>query len=43
MHDALFLVEIFECLRDLDNDVSREIFAEVGEADNLVEELSTWC
>ena len=41
MHDALGLVEIIERLGHLDDDVSAEVLAEVGEPDDLMEELAT--
>lgn len=41
MHDTCLLVQILQRLGDLDNDVSREVLAEVGQANDLVEELAT--
>jgi hypothetical protein len=43
MYNTLFLVQILQSLGDLDNDVSRELFAKVGETDDLVEQLATGC
>lgn len=41
MNNALVFVQILERLGNLDNDVSRQLFAKVGEANNLVEQLAT--
>lgn len=41
MDDAALLVKIFKRLGNLDDDVSREVFAKVGKADDLVEEFTT--
>ena len=40
MNDTLVLMQIFQRLCDLDNDVPTEFFTEVGKADDLVEELA---
>ena len=41
MHDTSILVEIFQRIRYLYNDVSREVFTKVSQTDNLVEKLAT--
>jgi hypothetical protein len=40
MYHASLFVQVLQSLGDLDNDVSREILAEVGQPDDLVEELA---
>lgn len=42
MHHASDLVEIFQSLGHLYDDVPRQVLAEVSEADDLVEELAAW-
>lgn len=41
MYDAALLMEVPDALRDLHDDVSRELFREVGKLDDLVEQLSS--
>lgn len=40
MHHAFVLVQVFHGFRNLRNDVSTEILAEVGQPDDLMEELA---
>ncbi len=40
MHHAFVLVQVFHSIRDLRNDMSTEILAEVGQPDDLMEELA---
>ena len=40
MHHAFLFVQVFERLGDLNDDVSTEILAEIGQADDLVEEFA---
>lgn len=40
MNNALLLVQVLEGLGDLDDDVARQVLAEVGELHDLVEELA---
>lgn len=40
MHDTLLLVQVPDALRHLEDDVARELLGEVGELDDLVEELA---
>jgi hypothetical protein len=40
MYDTTFLVQVSQRLCDLHNDVPAEIFAEIGQTHNLVEELA---
>ena len=40
MHHAFVLVQVFQSFRHLRDDVSTEILAEVGQADDLMEELA---
>jgi hypothetical protein len=35
-------MQILDCLRDLSNDMSTEILAEVGQSHNLMEKLAAW-
>ena len=41
MYDSSVLVEIFQCFGNLQDDVTRKVFAKVRQTHNLVEELST--
>jgi hypothetical protein len=41
MNNTLLLVEIFESLGHLNNDVSGKLLAEICQADNLVEKFTT--
>jgi len=43
MNNAHLFVQIFERLCNLYDDMSREFFAKVGQADNLVEQFTTGC
>lgn len=43
MHDASDLVEVLQGPGDLDDDVPRQVLAEVGEPDDLVEQLAARC
>lgn len=40
MHDTLDLMQVTNTLRDLLDDVSAQLFAEIGQLDNLVKEFS---
>lgn len=40
MHYTGFLVQVLQGIGNLSNDMSGEIFAEVGEADDLMEKLA---
>lgn len=40
MHHSFVLVQIFHSFRNLGNDVATEILAEVGQPDDLMEELA---
>jgi hypothetical protein len=40
VHNALDLVQVVNALGNLKNDVACEVFGEVGEFDNLMEQLA---
>lgn len=42
MNDSSFFVQILERLGNLGYDMSGKIFAEIGQADDLVEEFTAW-
>lgn len=41
MHDTSFLMQVTDGIGDLQNDMPREVFAEVREFDNLVKQFAT--
>lgn len=43
MHNTFLLMQILQRLGHLRYDVTREVFAEVGEPHDLVEQFATWC
>lgn len=43
MNHTLLLVQVVKGFGHLRNDMSREIFAKVGESYDLVEQLASWC
>jgi len=42
MNDPGFFMQILQCTGNLNNDMARKIFAEVSEANDLMEELASW-
>lgn len=42
MDDALLLMQISDRMRDLEDDMSRELLREVGKLDDLVEQLAAF-
>lgn len=42
MNDSLFFVEVLKCLGHLDDNMTGELLAEVGQANDLMEQLATW-